>query len=81
MLLSIALSLENLASIKDRNYIQEILLLKLLEEFGFDAYELIIFSNRNGDPPSSQPKPSCSGLFILIYPIYQGGKENVEKKI
>ena len=47
ILLSIDLSLENSGSINGMNYVQEILILKLLEEFSFDAYYLIIFSSRN----------------------------------
>lgn len=45
-MLSIAFSLESFQSIKGMSYSQEILLPKLLEEFGFDAYYLLIFSSR-----------------------------------
>lgn len=64
------------------NYVQEMLLLKLLEEFGFDVYSLIIFSSRDW----RAAKPSAEALMFLpvhidINLLCPEGKDNLGKYI
>lgn len=58
-----SVSLENFGSITDVNYVQ-MLLQKLLEEFAFDPYSLIMFSMRDWRPA----KPSVKAF--LFWPVY-----------
>lgn len=46
------------------NYVQKMLLPKLLEEFGFDAYSLVIFTSRNW----RAAKPSAKAF--VFWPAY-----------